>query len=170
VEEIVDALVIYWKGRQLTYNDRIYTINKKREDLYENIVTGQPQEFSCCYLLSSCHLVHMFSNPTSIVREILIYKIWSIQMAIKTRIKAYRALKDLTQAELAAIVGVRRETINVLEAYNLHMTLRGHLMCPSMIFLSLIMTIIHMKHRYYAKKPFFEECFISSPFYLQFDK
>jgi len=42
IQEIVDALVIYWKGRQLTYNDRIYTINKKREDLYENIVTGQP--------------------------------------------------------------------------------------------------------------------------------
>ena len=37
-------------------------------------------------------------------------------MAIKTRIKVYRALRNLTQAELAAIVGVRRETINVLEA------------------------------------------------------
>jgi len=37
-------------------------------------------------------------------------------MAIKTRIKAYRAQKDLTQADLAAMVGVRRETINVLEA------------------------------------------------------
>lgn len=35
---------------------------------------------------------------------------------IKTRIKAYRALKNLTQAELAQRVGVRRETINVLEA------------------------------------------------------
>jgi putative transcriptional regulator len=37
-------------------------------------------------------------------------------MTIKTRIKAFRAQKDLTQAELAAMVGVRRETINVLEA------------------------------------------------------
>ncbi|MDR2854989.1 MAG: helix-turn-helix transcriptional regulator [Methanomicrobiales archaeon] len=37
-------------------------------------------------------------------------------MAFKTRIKVYRAMKNLTQAELAAMVGVRRETLNVLEA------------------------------------------------------
>jgi putative transcriptional regulator len=37
-------------------------------------------------------------------------------MAFKNRIKVYRAIKNLTQAELASMVGVRRETINVLEA------------------------------------------------------
>ena len=37
-------------------------------------------------------------------------------MAFQTRIKIYRTMKDLTQEQLASIVGVRRETINVLEA------------------------------------------------------
>lgn len=37
-------------------------------------------------------------------------------MVFKTRIKVYRTKKNLTQAELASMVGVRRETINVLEA------------------------------------------------------
>lgn len=34
---------------------------------------------------------------------------------MKTRIKEYRAKKDLTQAKLAELVGVRRETIVFLE-------------------------------------------------------
>ena len=34
---------------------------------------------------------------------------------MKTRIKEYRALRDLTQEDLAEIVGVRRETIIYLE-------------------------------------------------------
>lgn len=34
---------------------------------------------------------------------------------MKTRIKEYRAKHDLTQAELAEMVGVRRETIVFLE-------------------------------------------------------
>ncbi|WOF16155.1 helix-turn-helix transcriptional regulator [Methanoplanus sp. FWC-SCC4] len=34
---------------------------------------------------------------------------------MKTRIKEFRAKNDLTQAELAGIVGVRRETIVFLE-------------------------------------------------------
>ena len=37
-------------------------------------------------------------------------------MAFQTRIKIYRTMKNLTQEQLASIVGVRRETINVLEA------------------------------------------------------
>ena len=36
-------------------------------------------------------------------------------MAMKTRIKEFRARYDLTQAELAKKVGVRRETIVFLE-------------------------------------------------------
>ena len=36
-------------------------------------------------------------------------------MTIKTRIKEFRARHDLTQAELAKKVGVRRETIVFLE-------------------------------------------------------
>jgi len=36
-------------------------------------------------------------------------------MAIKTKIKAYRAKLDMKQEELAALVGVRRETIGHLE-------------------------------------------------------
>ena len=36
-------------------------------------------------------------------------------MAIKTKIKAYRARLDMKQEELAALVGVRRETIGHLE-------------------------------------------------------
>ena len=37
-------------------------------------------------------------------------------MAIKTRIKEYRAKHDMTQEDLAKLVGVRRETIYHLEA------------------------------------------------------
>lgn len=36
-------------------------------------------------------------------------------MALKTRIREYRARKDLSQEELAQMVGVRRETIVHLE-------------------------------------------------------
>ena len=36
-------------------------------------------------------------------------------MAIKTKIRAYRAKLDMKQDELAALVGVRRETIGHLE-------------------------------------------------------
>lgn len=36
-------------------------------------------------------------------------------MALKTRIKEYRAKFDIKQEELAALVGVRRETIGNLE-------------------------------------------------------
>lgn len=36
-------------------------------------------------------------------------------MALKTRIKEYRAKFDMKQEELAALVGVRRETIGNLE-------------------------------------------------------
>lgn len=36
-------------------------------------------------------------------------------MAIKTQIKSYRAKLDMKQEELAALVGVRRETIGHLE-------------------------------------------------------
>lgn len=36
-------------------------------------------------------------------------------MALKTRIKEYRARFDMKQEELAALVGVRRETIGNLE-------------------------------------------------------
>ena len=36
-------------------------------------------------------------------------------MAIKTKIKAHRARLDMKQEELAALVGVRRETIGHLE-------------------------------------------------------
>ncbi|TLS35057.1 helix-turn-helix transcriptional regulator [Pseudalkalibacillus caeni] len=36
-------------------------------------------------------------------------------MALVTKIKEYRARKDMTQEELAAIVGIRRETISHLE-------------------------------------------------------
>ena len=36
-------------------------------------------------------------------------------MAIKTKIRAYRAQLDMKQEELAALVGVRRETIGHLE-------------------------------------------------------
>lgn len=36
-------------------------------------------------------------------------------MRLRTRIREYRARKDLTQSDLAAIVGVRRETIVHLE-------------------------------------------------------
>jgi putative transcriptional regulator len=36
-------------------------------------------------------------------------------MAIKTKIRAYRAKLDMKQEELAALVGVRRETIGHLE-------------------------------------------------------
>ncbi len=36
-------------------------------------------------------------------------------MAIKTKIKEYRAKKGMKQEELAALVGVRRETIGHLE-------------------------------------------------------
>ena len=36
-------------------------------------------------------------------------------MAIKTKIKAYRAQLDMKQEELADLVGVRRETIGHLE-------------------------------------------------------
>ncbi|MGG3521149.1 transcriptional regulator [Bacillus pseudomycoides] len=36
-------------------------------------------------------------------------------MAIKTRIKEFRAKIDMTQSDLADVVGVRRETISHLE-------------------------------------------------------
>ena len=36
-------------------------------------------------------------------------------MAIKTKIRTYRAKLDMKQEELAALVGVRRETIGHLE-------------------------------------------------------
>lgn len=36
-------------------------------------------------------------------------------MRLKTRIREYRARKDMTQGELATIVGVRRETVVHLE-------------------------------------------------------
>jgi len=34
---------------------------------------------------------------------------------MKNKIKAYRSIRNLTQAELASLVGVRRETILYLE-------------------------------------------------------
>lgn len=34
---------------------------------------------------------------------------------MKNKIKAYRSIRNLTQSELAALVGVRRETILYLE-------------------------------------------------------
>jgi putative transcriptional regulator len=37
------------------------------------------------------------------------------ELTMKTRIKEYRARKDMTQADLADAVGVRRETIVFLE-------------------------------------------------------
>lgn len=37
------------------------------------------------------------------------------EITMKTRIKEYRARKDMTQADLADAVGVRRETIVFLE-------------------------------------------------------
>jgi len=36
-------------------------------------------------------------------------------MTIKTKIKQYRAMRDMKQEELASLVGVRRETIVHLE-------------------------------------------------------
>jgi putative transcriptional regulator len=36
-------------------------------------------------------------------------------MTIKTKIKQYRAIRDMKQEELASLVGVRRETIVHLE-------------------------------------------------------
>lgn len=36
-------------------------------------------------------------------------------MSFRTRIKEYRAKRDMTQEDLARIVGVRRETISFLE-------------------------------------------------------
>jgi putative transcriptional regulator len=43
---------------------------------------------------------------------------------MKTRIKEYRARADMTQAELAAAVGVRRETIVFLEKGKYNPSLR----------------------------------------------
>lgn len=37
-------------------------------------------------------------------------------MTIKTKIKQYRAMRDMKQEELASLVGVRRETIVHLES------------------------------------------------------
>ncbi len=45
-------------------------------------------------------------------------------MALKTRIKEFRARENLTQEELAALVGVRRETIVHLEKGTYNPSLR----------------------------------------------
>jgi putative transcriptional regulator len=53
-----------------------------------------------------------------------LYKITFLALRMKTRIKQYRAKRNLTQEKLAEMVGVRRETIIFLEQGKYNPSLR----------------------------------------------